>query len=356
MNWCNPGRHHCGRCECQMCEFCDWEDDNIAWMPYPPPSPSPPPPTPPPFPKPPPSPKPPPPNPPPNPRPPPPPPPHPSPPSPPPAPAFTSASARERDSISAGDDTLLANKANEGGDDELATGEGLSASLMRVVSRIPPLAMIFGAITLGLTVALLVVCALRARSSVRRHRVGGRASGKYGRAGGGIAPLRQRDYDDDEDDEGDAPFGYDDDDDDDDDLSDIQSGARRSWDGPAGRVEGGRAFRSGTGQCIGAPSARGAAEDSGGASILGVHSIPAIYKTADGACAVDIPLAGVSTIRGLLEAVVHLGTAMVDADISAATIKVHYALAPGVKPTRITRDTTLWDLREATGLVVTPRC
>ena len=30
-NWCNAGRHHCTRCECQTCEFCDWEDDQAAW-------------------------------------------------------------------------------------------------------------------------------------------------------------------------------------------------------------------------------------------------------------------------------------------------------------------------------------
>ena len=69
----------------------------------------------------------------------------------------------------------------------------------------------------------------------------------------------------------------------------------------------------------------------------------------------SVSLAGVSTVRALLEAVVHLGQAMVDADISAATIKVHYAKGPGVKPIKVTRETTLWDLREATGLVVTPR-
>jgi hypothetical protein len=38
-NWCNPGRHHCSRCECQTCDFCLEEDDRIAWRPYPPPSP-----------------------------------------------------------------------------------------------------------------------------------------------------------------------------------------------------------------------------------------------------------------------------------------------------------------------------
>ena len=41
--------------------------------------------------------------------------------------------------------------------------------------------------------------------------------------------------------------------------------------------------------------------------------------------------------------------------LSAATIKVHYATAPGVRPSKVTRETTLWDLRDATGLVVTPR-
>ena len=46
---------------------------------------------------------------------------------------------------------------------------------------------------------------------------------------------------------------------------------------------------------------------------------------------------------------------MVDADIAVETIKVHYATAPGVRPKQVTRDTTLWDLRDATGLVVTPR-
>ena len=235
-----------------------------------------------------------------------------------------------------------------GGGDYIASFDD-SSQAASPIGRIPPIVLVTGAITLGLTVALLVVCALRAGTSAKRHRAGSRGGGKYGRAGSGIAPSRQRrshdEYDEDEDedeDEGDAPFGYgDNDDDDDDDISDI---------GSRGGGDSGFPQRQQVQLAHG-----GGVEDTGGASILGVQSIPAIYKTADGACAIDVPLAGVSTVRGLLEAVVHLGQAMVDADVSAATIKVHYALGAGEKPTRITRDTTLWDLREATGLVVTPR-
>ena len=64
---------------------------------------------------------------------------------------------------------------------------------------------------------------------------------------------------------------------------------------------------------------------------VAIKAVRAFVPTADGACAIDVPLAGVSTVRGLLEAVVHLGQAMVDADVSAATIKVHYALGAGEK-------------------------
>ena len=55
--------------------------------------------------------------------------------------------------------------------------------------------------------------------------------------------------------------------------------------------------------------------------------MPAIFKTPDGACAVDIPLSDCGP-AALIDTIVHLGSAMVDADISESTIKVHYATAP----------------------------
>ena len=88
--------------------------------------------------------------------------------------------------------------------------------------------------------------------------------------------------------------------------------------------------------------------------ILGTDAIPAIYKTAAAPCAVDVPLGDVRTIADLLALVIELGRNMVDADISASTIKVHYAVQPGQQPRKISRGTTLRDLRKATGLVVTP--
>ena len=173
------------------------------------------------------------------------------------------------------------------------------------------------------------------------------------------------DYEDEEDSYDDYDGFRSDDDDDDDDVSEVLASPRSHRGGaPRGPVWederwSGRTHGTGSGNQAtvygGDLDGSGPPSGGGGASILGVETIPAIYKTAEGACAVDIPLAGVSTVRALLEAVVHLGQAMVDADISAGTIKVHYAVGPGIKPTRITRETTLWDLREATGLVVTPR-
>jgi hypothetical protein len=83
-------------------------------------------------------------------------------------------------------------------------------------------------------------------------------------------------------------------------------------------------------------------------------TLPAIYKTAAGASAIDIPLAGIFNMPELIAAVVHLGSTTVDADISAATIKIHYVMAPGERPRKITRSTSFTDLCKASGLVVTP--
>lgn len=94
--------------------------------------------------------------------------------------------------------------------------------------------------------------------------------------------------------------------------------------------------------------------DGDAAQDLGLTSLPAIFKTPDGACAVDIPLAGVQSADALLDAIVHLGSAMVDADISASTIKVHYATRPGSRPRKLTKDTNILGLRSATGIIVTP--
>lgn len=87
---------------------------------------------------------------------------------------------------------------------------------------------------------------------------------------------------------------------------------------------------------------------------LDIASLPAIFKTPDGACAVDIPLSGVRSAAALIDAIVHLGSAMVDADISESTIKVHYATAPGERPRKLTRTTRFDAIRKATGIIVTP--
>ena len=49
--------------------------------------------------------------------------------------------------------------------------------------------------------------------------------------------------------------------------------------------------------------------------MLGAQSIPAIYKTGEGACAVDIPLSGVSTVKALLEAALKRGVATAFASV-----------------------------------------
>ena len=401
-NWCNSGRHHCGRCECQTCEFCDWEDENIAWRPYPPPSPLPPSPMPPPVsspsPKPPPHPSPDPPEP----SPPPPPPRIPPPPRAPPPPSYVLSSGRlPWDSLNLGDTeaavVLGGDEAGEGNgiggaangeddDDNSQPGgvpfggpllvqisgalrEGkLGTALSLLVGGVPTIVLAAAAIVIGLCCAGTIVCAFRSQeSSNERHRAGGRG-GKYG----GVYPSRRRKQrpgraimDEEEDDEDEEDFGsvygneeYEDIED----VSEVMREAGHSGSRVGGGSHVGSAFnRPPVWEDEPHPTRSehglggGGGGGGGGSSILGVQSIPAIYKTATGACAVDIPLAGVSTVRGLLDAVVHLGQAMVDADISAATIKVHYATGPGVRPTKVTRDTTLWDLRAATGLVVTPR-
>ena len=243
------------------------------------------------------------------------------------------------------------------------------------IGRVPIPVLAGGGIAAGLICAILVACFVRQRDS--RHRAGGRSGGRYdtpgmapsggwanrGRRGGrqqrpgrAIMDDEDDDFDDDEDDE--------DDEEDDEEYGDIEESFKhaRAW-ADARSETGSRSGRSHA-SIYGASRQQqekqqqyenGSAAGGFGSSILGVQSIPAIYKTGDGACAVDIPLSNVGTIKALLEAVVHLGQAMVDADISAATIKVHYATGPGVKPKKVGRETTLWDLKGSTGLVVTPR-
>ena len=163
----------------------------------------------------------------------------------------------------------------------------------------------------------------------------GRRGGRQQRPGRAIMDDEDDDFDDDEED--------DEEEEDDDEYGDIEESFKhaRAW-ADARSETGSRSGRSHA-SIYGASRQQqekqqqyenGSAAGGFGSSILGVQSIPAIYKTGDGACAVDIPLSNVGTIKALLEAVVHLGQAMVDADISAATIKVHYATGPGVKPRR----------------------
>jgi len=380
-NWCNAGRHHCQRCECQMCDFCDFEDDMIAWMPYPPPSPHPPPPMPPPPPRPPPTPpqtptsplpKPP------HPLCPPPPPPPPPPPSPPPPPFFISAVGGQQswDAIvsAAASPTSTGQNAREE-----AAADSWTGSLSAVAGEISAPMLAAVGIGSGLVCALLVACAFRVREhKSARHRAGGRSRGTYGRADASGLPRgadgKHRpgravldEDDDDYEEEGEEEDDYNDEEraafgdewQDDGDSSPHGSGGPEPEDGNSAahiRSRRGLLTAGEIGSVDASPRApQSEAEGESASGILGVQSIPAIYKTSGGACAVDIPLDGVSTIKGLLEAVVHLGGSMVDADISAATIKVHYATGPGEQPKRVTRETTLWDLRGATGLVVTPR-
>ena len=88
--------------------------------------------------------------------------------------------------------------------------------------------------------------------------------------------------------------------------------------------------------------------------LLEVEELPAIYKTASGASSVDIPLAGIHSIHTLVVTVARLGAAMVDEDIRVGVIKIHFALAPGEKPRKVTPSTRLEDMRIATALIITP--
>ena len=87
---------------------------------------------------------------------------------------------------------------------------------------------------------------------------------------------------------------------------------------------------------------------------LGVASLPTIYKTSEGASTVELPLAGLRAISALVEGIAHVGQAMIDADISVDTVKVHYALGQGERPRKITASTTPLDLKKATAFIVTP--
>lgn len=161
------------------------------------------------------------------------------------------------------------------------------------------------------------------------------------------------DYYEDEDEDDDDDYGDDDEED-----MDVESEARHRPSGRWGGDNGGRRTRPSGGAAPREDRAPGTAPRRGGSGGdvegLALAALPAIYKTAEGARTVDIPLSGVRTVRGLIETVVHLGSALVDTDISAATIKVHYASQNGEPPRRITRSTTFDDLREANGLIITP--
>ena len=88
---------------------------------------------------------------------------------------------------------------------------------------------------------------------------------------------------------------------------------------------------------------------------LGVPVLPAIYKTAEGASTIDIPLAGLASVSALVDAVAHVGSQMIDAEISTETIKVHYARGEGKKPRKITPAIRPEDLRQASALLILPR-
>ena len=187
-NWCHPGRHHCMRCDCQACDFCEYEDGGIAYAPYPPPSPSPPPPHPSPAPS--------------SPPPPPPPPPSASPspmPSPPPSlsplpppsstqSSFSSSTAARAEPAAVSDILQAAGDDDEGDEGEEGQPDSASsASARSPLLDVPMETVAMLALAGGLLIALVLLCSVRA---CRDTRHGGKR-GKYMRT----APMSSFDDD-----------------------------------------------------------------------------------------------------------------------------------------------------------------
>lgn len=86
------------------------------------------------------------------------------------------------------------------------------------------------------------------------------------------------------------------------------------------------------------------------------ESLPAVYKTAHGACTLPVPLAGVRTTAALVDAVAHVGAAKIDAAITSARIRVH-VVRHGQRPCKITPSPSMSIenlCRNASSFVVTP--
>ena len=214
-------------------------------------------------------------------------------------------------------------------------------------------------VSLGVFSGLLCACCLIFACRVRARRNSRYGKGRYARA----VDSELSDEDDDDEEE-------DDDDGDDDEFDDEFDDDEVEWNGKMAAMTGKANWKGTRGarwqeeeeerkptKGSRKPSSKVApAAGSAGAvpADLGMASLPAIFKTPDGACAVDVPLAGVRSVAALLDAIVELGSAMVDADIAADTIKVHYASGPGSRPRKLTEKTSQAELRQATGIIVTP--
>lgn len=245
-----------------------------------------------------------------------------------------------------------------------------SALAKRAISDMPSSLIVVSA---GLICACCCFCACRVVARRRaRHQTGRKSYGQYSRAVGDD-DAGEDSYDDADGSDGSGSEFEDDE------IDDVEwnsrvsamtggcdrktigsdDGKRGSRGGPSWRGDddeyGGHANRQQ--RRAGTPNRAAplrSAFDEGSGQDLGMASLPAIFKTPDGACAVDIPLAGVQSAAALIDAIVHLGSAMVDADISASTIKVHYAIGPGSRPRKLTTTTKFAGLRSATGIIVTP--
>jgi len=89
-------------------------------------------------------------------------------------------------------------------------------------------------------------------------------------------------------------------------------------------------------------------------ALLGVSSLPAVYKTADGAATVDVPVDGLTSVESLLIQVSRLGSGLVDSDISIDTIRVHGVFREGEPPRILKAKYPLRELSKCTALIVTP--
>jgi hypothetical protein len=210
------------------------------------------------------------------------------------------------------DDQQQQQQAVADGTTGVEAGDGIVERLL----NLPVAALLALATVIGLCCAFLVVCTCRLVMQPNRGKGGPRYSRSPTRSSVRASALLDDD-DDDESEEEEEEEEEDDDDEEDDEEDDDYDHAEQT-------------------------SSRRAT------------TLPAIYKTAAGASAIDIPLAGIFNMPELIAAVVHLGSTTVDADISAATIKIHYVMAPGERPRKITRSTSFTDLCKASGLVVTP--